>query len=151
MLKAVARFFGGASFLFHPTAAAALPVSRIEIFLGERFLRLEQFEHGLGELCAGGPGFVHARSGEDVGAAAAFADARIAVAGQMRFAAAAGFAERLRAPRPEFAALEKMPEIRVQHPMLQVAVGRAHRAVEPRRDEDAEGSDAAGMDVEESE
>ena len=35
--------------------------------------------------------------------------------------------------------------------MLKVAVGRAHRAVEPGRDEDAQGSDAVGMHVEESE
>src|SRR5208282_450618 len=124
-LKTVARFFGGASFLFHPARAAALRVSRLEIFLRERFLRLEQFEHGFGQLRAGGPGFVHARSGEDVGAAAAFADARVAVAGEMWFAAPAGFAEGLRAPGPELAALEKMPEIRVHHPMLKVAVGRA--------------------------
>ena len=149
-LETVAGFFGDAGFRFHPARAAALHVGRFEVFLRERFLRLEQFEHGFGELRAGGPGFVHARAGEDVGAAAAFADARVAVADEMRFAAPAGFAERLRAPRAELAALEVAPEIRMQHPVLEVAVGRAHRAVEPRRHEDAERRDAVGMHVEES-
>ena len=39
----------------------------------------------------------------------------------------------------------------MQHPVLQVAVGRAHRAVEPRRHEDAHRGDAVRVHVEEAE
>ena len=126
-LKTIARFLGHDRFLFHPACAAAFHVGFVEILFRERFLCLEQFEHGLGELCAGGPGFIHAGAGEHVRAAAAFADARVAVADEVRFAAAARFAKRLRAPRAELAAFEVTPEIRVQHPVLEMAVGGAHR------------------------
>ena len=149
-LKTVAGFFGDAAFGFHPARAAAFDVGFIEVLLGERLFGLEQFEDGLGELRAGGPGFVHAGAGEDVRGAAAFADARVAVAGEVRLAVLAGFAERLRAPRAELAALEIAPEIRMQHPMLEIAVGRARRAVEPRRHKNAERRDAVGMDVKKS-
>ena len=150
-MKTVAGFFGDAAFGFHPACAAAFDVGFIEVLPGERLFGLEQFEDGLGELRAGGPGFVHAGAGEDVRGAAAFADARVAVADEVRLAALAGFAERLGAPGAELAALEIAPEIRMQHPMLEIAVGGAHRAVEPRRHENAERRDAVGMHVEKAE
>ena len=53
------------------------------------FLRFEQFKHGFGELGSRRPGFVHARAGENICAAAAFANPRVAVPDKMRFAAAA--------------------------------------------------------------
>src|SRR5208283_1386380 len=130
-LKTVAGFFGDAAFGFHPARAAAFDVGFIEVLPGERLFGLEQFEDSFGELRAGGPGFVHAGAGEDVRGAAAFADARVAVAGEVRLTVLAGFAERLRAPRTELAAIEMAPEIRMQHPVLEIAVGGARRAVEP--------------------
>ena len=51
------------------------------------------------ELRAGGPRLVDARTGEDVGAARAFADAREAVAAEHRLAAAAGFLQDSSRPR----------------------------------------------------
>src|ERR1035441_6181281 len=131
LLKAVPRLLGHAPFGLDPACAAALEVSLFEVLAGEGLLRLEQLEHAFGELSAGGPGFVHAGAGEDIGRAGALADARVAVADQVRFAPEPRFAERLGAPRAQLAALEVAPEIGMQHPMLEVAVSCAHRTVEP--------------------
>ena len=60
--------------------------------MGEGFPGFEQFDHAFREHRAGGPRFVDAGAGEDVGAAGTLANARIAIAGEARFAAAAGFA-----------------------------------------------------------
>jgi len=69
----------------------------------------------------------------------------------VRFAAPAGFAEGLGAPGAQRRAVEVLPEVRVHHPVLEVAVGGADRAVEPRRHEDAERGDVARVDVHEAE
>ena len=112
---------------------------------------MQQLEDGLGELRSGGPGFVHAGAGEHVGASRAFADARVAIAGQERLAAPAGFLKRLGAPRTQLGALEVAPQVGVQHEVLQVAVRGAHGTAEPRRHEDAHGGHAVRMHVEEAE
>ena len=87
---------------FHPACAAAGHVGALQVLACVNGLpALQQFEHAFGQLHAGGPGLVHAGAGEHVGAAGAFADARVAVAGEERLAAPAGFLQRLGAPRPQ--------------------------------------------------
>src|SRR6185369_2338725 len=130
-LETVARFLSHGSFLFHPTRPAAFHVSRFEVLFRKWLFGLEQFDHRIGELCAGGPGFIDARAGENIRGAAAFADARVTVADEMWFTASAGFAKGLGAPGPELATLEIPPEIRMQHPVLEISIGGAHRAIEP--------------------
>ena len=52
---------------------------------------MEQFDDCFGELCAGRPGFVHARAGQDIRAAGAFADARVSVADEEWLTVRSGF------------------------------------------------------------
>ena len=66
-VKAVAGVFCFARAAFDPACAAACFVGGGEIFLRERLAGAQQFEDGLAELRAGGPGFVDARAGEHVG------------------------------------------------------------------------------------
>ena len=150
-LESVASALGDARVFVHPARAAALHVSSFEVFGGEGFLFPEKFEHSLGEHGAGGPGFIHAGVGEDVRAAAAFADARVAFACEARFAATTGFLQGFRAPRTETPAFDVFPDGGMQHPVLQVAVGRARRVVEPRGHENSHRGDAVRMHVEKSE
>ncbi len=150
-MEAVAGLLGDAAFRLHPARAAARHVSRVQVGLGERLASGAQFLHGLGKLDAGGPGFVHAGAGQDVGAAGTLADARVSIARQKRLAALARLLQRLGAPGAQLAAFEIAPEIRMQHVVLEIAIGRAYRIVEPGRHEDADGSHAAGMHIEEAE
>src|ERR1035437_7451806 len=76
-VEAVARLLGDFALLLHPTGAPPRHVGGLEVFLGERLARLESLRHRFGELDAGGPGFVDAASRQHVGAAGAFADARV--------------------------------------------------------------------------
>ena len=111
----------------------------------------EQFEDGFGELRAGGPGFVDAGAGEHVGGAGALADAGEAVAGEDGLAAAAGLLERLCAPGAEGSVFEDLPQGGVLDVVLQIAVGGAAGVAEPGGDEDADGDETVGMDVEKAE
>src|ERR1035437_9868615 len=150
-VEAVARLLGDFALLLHPTGAPPRHVGGVEVFLGERLARLQQFRHRFGELDAGGPGFVDAAAGQHVGAAGAFADARVALAHQERLAAKARFLQRFGAPTAQFGSLQIPPEVRVQHVVLQVAVRGTDRTPEPGRDEESHRGDAAGMHVEEAE
>src|ERR1019366_8976445 len=69
----------------------------------------------------------------------------------MRLAALARFLQRLGAPRAQPTAFEVTPEIRVLNVMLQVAIHGARRAIEPRRNKDADRRHPAGMNIEEAE
>jgi len=109
LLEAIARLPGNAGLGLHPACAPPPHVGRLQILPGKRLPGLEQFEHALRQLHPADPGFVQARPGEHIGRPAALADAGIAVAHEMRFAAAPGFAEGLGAPGTEFAALEIPP------------------------------------------
>ena len=60
----------------------------------------------------------------------------------------ARFAEGFRAPRPERAAVQVAPKIRMQHPMLQVPVGGADGRFEPRRHENTERRDVIRVNIE---
>ncbi len=147
------RAFSAMRALFlHPTGAPARHVGGFQILLGERLACPEVTPAPPRPSCdARGPRLVHAAAGQHVGAAGTFADARVAIARQERLAAHAGFLQRFRAPTAQLAALQVPPEIRMQHVVLQVAIGGAHRAPEPRGDEDADGGHAVGMHVEEAE
>src|ERR1039457_6497564 len=68
----------------------------------------------------------------------------------MRLAALARFLQRLGAPRAQPTAFEVTPEIRVLNVMLQVAIHGARRAIEPRRNKDANRRHPAGMNIEEA-
>src|ERR1035437_7758188 len=135
-VEAVARLLGDFALLFHPTGAPPRHVGGVEVLLGKGLARLEQFQHRIGELDACGPGLVHAAAGQYVGAARAFADARVALAREERLAALAGLLQRFGSPTAQRGSAQIPPEIRVQHVVLQVAVRGADRAAEPRGDED---------------
>src|ERR1039458_5858383 len=121
-VEPVARLLGNLALFLHPTGAPPRHVGSVEVFLGERLGRLEQFQHRFGELGAGGPRFIHSAAGQHVGAAGAFADARVTIARQERLAALARFLQRFGAPTAQLRSLQIAPEVRVQHVVLQVAV-----------------------------
>src|ERR1039457_7543607 len=121
-MEAVAGLFGDASFRLHPARAAARHIALFQVGFGEGLARAAQLLHGFGKLDAGGPGFVHARTGEDVGAAGALADARVSIASQKRLAALPRLLPRAGAPGAQPAALEVAPQIRMQHVVLEIAV-----------------------------
>ncbi len=150
-VEAIARLLRNAALFFHPTGAAARYVGSLQIFFRERLAGLEQFHHGLGQLRAGGPGFIDSRAGEYVRRARPLAHARIAIARQVGLAALARFLQRLGAPGAQRAAFHIPPDVRMQEEMLQIAVGGAGRILEPGRNKDAGRSDTVRMDVEEAE
>ena len=150
-MESVARVFGDPGFAIDPALAAALHVGGFEIFARERLPCFEQFDDGFGELSAGGPGFVDAGTGENVGGAGTFADAGIPLPARNGSPCASGFLQRLRAPRAERAALEMLPYIRMLDVMLQVAIGGAQGLASHDGNEDADGGEAIGMNVEEAE
>ncbi len=83
-LEAVARFLGCAPFGLDPTRAASPDVSGLEVFFGKRLLIAEEFEDSFSELHARRPGFINARVGQDVRAAAALANPGVAISNQVR-------------------------------------------------------------------
>ena len=64
---------------------------------------------------------------------------------------APGLLQGFRAPGFEGSTLEVSPEIRMKNEVLQIAIGSADGTSEPRRNEDADGGEAIGMNVEETE
>src|SRR4051812_18374439 len=108
-LESVGRVLGGLLFAIDPTLAAALQVRCVEVLTGEGLPCFRQFDDGFRELRAGGPGFVDAGTGENVGGSGPFSDASKSVASEERLTVAAGFLERLRAPRAQCAAVQVLP------------------------------------------
>ena len=137
--------------LIDPTATTAADVCGLKIFASERTLLFEEFEDSFAELDAGGPSFVDAGAREDIGAARTLTDAGVAVACKKRFAMTTRLLQGFRAPGFERATFEVMPEIRMKDEMLEIAIGSADRTAEPRRNEDADGGEAVGVNVEEAE
>ena len=145
------RAFSAISPSFEPTGAAAGDVGGVEVLFGEGFAFAHQFEDGFSELDAGEPGFIDAGASEDIGGAGVFADAGVAVAGEVGLAMLAGFEDGFGAPTAEFASFEETPEEGVLDEVLEVAVAGPDGGLHPGGDEDAGGDDAIGVDVEESE
>ena len=89
--KSVARVVGDLRLAIQPTTAAALDVCGFEIFTREWLAGLQQIRDAFGELHAGGPSLIDAGAGQNVGAAGAFTNARVSVAGKEGLAVAARF------------------------------------------------------------
>jgi len=115
--------------------------------VASRFSLLVKFEDGFGELHPGGPGFIDAGAGEDVGAAGAFPNPGVAIANEKRLAATARFLKRLGAPGAQASTLQMTPEVGMQNKVLEVTVGSPHGSAEPGRHKNSGGGDPLGMDV----
>ena len=150
-MKAVAGVLGFTRAMLNPACAAAFLISGSEVFLGEGLAGAEQFHHCVGQLCAGGPGFVDAGAGKHVGRARALTDAGVAVSGQEGFSALAGLVERFRSPGAEGPVFEVAPECGMLDVVLQVAIRSARGVAQPGGHEDAHRDQVSRVDVEESE
>src|SRR5208337_4104451 len=74
-----------------------------------------------------------------------------AVAREKWLAVTARFLQRLSSPRFQRSTFEITPQIRMEHEVLQVAICRAYRTAEPRRNKDANRSQPFRMNVEKAE
>ena len=151
LLETVARPGGLPAFLVHPAVSPSLHIGPLQILPGEGSVFPQKLDHALGQLRSGGPGLVHARAGQHVGAAGALADARVPVPGQKGFAELAGLLEGFGPPGAHGGTLQVGPQGRVHHPVLQIAVPGPRRAVQPGGDEDPQRGLPVGVHVEEAE
>ena len=124
-MKSVASILRFSRADFDGTRASSDFIGCGEIFFAKRFSFAQEFDNGFRQLNACHPGLVYAGTGKHVGAAGAFANAGIAVAGEERLAVPAGLLQGFRAPRAQDSTLQIFPNGGMLNVVLQIAVGGA--------------------------